>query len=118
MEKCSMDVRESVWSESIATSPSQEQSILRWIIGDVEDPSMRSLNKVLQIDSGMPAAVAANFEFNGGFGVVDQTFGADSIGQFGVNFISPVPTSMHNLNFAVNKFGNPSSNLPNNLFSS
>ncbi|KAL2523736.1 scarecrow-like protein 6 [Abeliophyllum distichum] len=83
---------------------------------DVEDPSMGSLNKVLQIGSGPPAT--ANFEFNGGFGVVDQTFGADSVGQFGANFISPVPTSMHNLNFSMNKSGNPSSNLPNNLFPS
>ncbi|KAL2477970.1 scarecrow-like protein 22 [Forsythia ovata] len=119
-EKCSMDEWESVLSESVAASPSQEQSILRWIMGDVEDPSMGSLNKVLQIGSGQPAAAAAaaDFEFNGGFGVVDQTFGADSVGQFGANFISPVPTSMHNLNFAMNRSSNPSSNLPNNLFPS
>ncbi|KAL2453922.1 Scarecrow-like protein 6 [Abeliophyllum distichum] len=110
-EKCSMDEWESVLSESVAASPSQEQSILRWIMGDVEDLSMGSLNKVLQIGSGLPAAAAAaDFEFNGGFGVVDQTFGA--------NFISPVPTSMQNFNFAMNRSSNPSSNLPNNLFPS
>ncbi|KAL2537217.1 scarecrow-like protein 22 [Forsythia ovata] len=53
-----------------------------------------------------------------GFGVLDQTFGADSVGLFSANFISQVPTSMHNLNFAKNRFGNPSSNLPNNVFPS
>ncbi|KAL2478698.1 scarecrow-like protein 22 [Forsythia ovata] len=115
-EKCSIDEQESVWLESVDASPSQEQSILRWIMGDVDDPSIGNLNKVLQIDSGPP--MVANFEFNGGFGVVDQTFGANSVGQFGANFISPVPTYMHNLNFSMNRSGNPSSNLPNNLFPS
>ncbi|KAL2555914.1 scarecrow-like protein 22 [Forsythia ovata] len=42
-EKCSMDEWESVWSESVVASPGQEQSILRWIMGDVDDPSMSSL---------------------------------------------------------------------------
>ncbi|XP_022852130.1 scarecrow-like protein 22 isoform X1 [Olea europaea var. sylvestris] len=113
-EKCSMDEWESVLSESVAASPSQDQSIVRWIVGDVEDPSMGSLNKVYQIGCGPQAA--ADFEFNGGFGAVDQTFGADPVGQFGVNFLSPVPTSVPNLNFATNRSGNPSSNLPNNVF--
>ncbi|KAL2502391.1 GRAS domain-containing protein [Forsythia ovata] len=62
-----MDKWESLWSESVAASPSQEQSILRWILGEVEDPSMGSLNKVLQIGSDPPLAAAPNFEFNGGF---------------------------------------------------
>ncbi|XP_022897183.1 scarecrow-like protein 6 [Olea europaea var. sylvestris] len=112
-----MDDWESVLSESVAASPSQEQSILRWIMGDVEDPSMGSLNKVLQIVSG-PMPPPPDFEFNGGFGVVDQTFGADPVGQFGANFISPVPNFMHNLNFSMNRSSNPSSNLPNNVFPS
>ncbi|KAL2457723.1 scarecrow-like protein 6 [Abeliophyllum distichum] len=95
-----------MWSESVAASSSQEQSILRWI-----------LNKVLQIGSGpLPAVVVVDFEFNGWFGTVDQTFDVDSVGQFGANFISPVPTSMHNLNFAMNRSSNPSSNMPNNSF--
>ncbi|KAL2551073.1 scarecrow-like protein 6 [Forsythia ovata] len=87
-------------------------------MGDVDDSSMDSLNKVLQIGSGLSAVAAVDFDFNGGFGVVDQTFGANSVGQFGPNFISQVPTSMHNLNFAMNISSNPSSNLPNNLFHS
>ncbi|KAI3681545.1 hypothetical protein L6452_36344 [Arctium lappa] len=54
----------------------QDQAMLRWIMGDVEDPSM-GLNKVLQ-----GGGTAADFEFTGGFGVVDQGFiGLDSSGN-------------------------------------
>ncbi|CDP09504.1 unnamed protein product [Coffea canephora] len=81
---------ESVLPESVAASPSQEQSILRWIMGDVDDPSMANLNKVLQIGGG-PAA--ADDEFNPGFGVVDQGFGADPVGQV-TNFLPPMNPSL------------------------
>ncbi|KAI3711277.1 hypothetical protein L2E82_41251 [Cichorium intybus] len=61
----------------------QDQAMLRWIMGDVEDPSI-GLNKMLQ---GNPGGAPADFEFNGGFGVVDQGFiGLDSgnpVGQIG-----------------------------------
>lgn len=58
-----------VLPEFVATSPSQEHSIY----GDMEDPSMGSLNKVLEIGNGLLATTAT--ELNGGFGVVHQTFG-------------------------------------------
>ncbi|GMH00609.1 hypothetical protein Nepgr_002448 [Nepenthes gracilis] len=70
-EKCGlggdMDGWESVLSES-ASSPSQEQSILRLMIGDMEDPSV-GLKELLQ-----------DFEFNGSLGVLDQRFGLDPVG--------------------------------------
>ncbi|KAL3833111.1 hypothetical protein ACJIZ3_007847 [Penstemon smallii] len=78
-DKCVMEDWETVLSET-ASSPSQEQSILRWIMGgDVEDPSMStaSINKVLQSNGG----AAAELDFNGGGGDVDQ-FGADFIPNF------------------------------------
>nr|WUR05446.1 GRAS transcription factor 1 [Rheum palmatum] len=55
-----------------AESPGQDQSILRLIMGDVEDPSM-GLNKLLQGGSGPNP----DLQFGGGglLGVVDQGFG-------------------------------------------
>ncbi|CAI9764604.1 unnamed protein product [Fraxinus pennsylvanica] len=84
--KCAMDEWESVLSESAVASPSHEQSILPWIMGDVDDPEMGSLNKVFQFGT-TPPPPTVDFEFNGGFGVVDQAFGTDSVGQFGSNFM-------------------------------
>ncbi|CAA3020080.1 Hypothetical predicted protein [Olea europaea subsp. europaea] len=84
--KCAMDEWESVLSESAVASPSHEQSILRLIMGDVDDPEMGSLNKVLQIGTAPPPPTV-EFEFNGGFGVVDQAFGTDPVAQFGSNFM-------------------------------
>ncbi|XP_047314969.1 scarecrow-like protein 6 [Impatiens glandulifera] len=77
-EKCGLGMEdwESVLSESAAASPSQEQSILRWIMGDMEDPSL-GLNKLLQTGNGQ----APDYDFSGGFGVVDQGFPSDSSGQ-------------------------------------
>ena len=64
-EKCGLGMEdwEGVLSDS---SASQEQSILRLIMGDIEDPSL-GLNKLLHQD----------LEFNSGFGMIDQgaTFG-------------------------------------------
>nr|XP_043628489.1 scarecrow-like protein 6 [Erigeron canadensis] len=82
-EKCGeMEDWESVLSES-----GQGQSILRWAMGDVDDPSM-GLHKMLHgggtVDSG---------ELSGEFGIVDQgCFGFDSnnpVGQFGNFFQIP-----------------------------
>ncbi|KVH91205.1 Transcription factor GRAS [Cynara cardunculus var. scolymus] len=75
-QKCSeMEDWESVLSES-----GQEQSILRWIMGDVEDPSM-GLNKMLH------GGGTADEEHNGGFGFVDQGYAGfdpgNPIGQIG-----------------------------------
>ncbi|GFP80888.1 scarecrow-like protein 6 [Phtheirospermum japonicum] len=77
-EKFAMEDWESVLSDSVDVSPSQEQTFLRWIMGDVEDPSMGSLNKALQIGVGGGGGSAApELEFSAGFGAnVDQGFGA------------------------------------------
>ncbi|XP_042038526.1 scarecrow-like protein 6 [Salvia splendens] len=76
-DKVSMEDWESVLSESAAVSPSQEQAFLRWVMGDVDDPA-----KSLQIG-------AAEFDFGGGFGVVDQGFGGDQFG--GSSFMPSLP---------------------------
>ncbi|KAL6513570.1 hypothetical protein OROGR_021056 [Orobanche gracilis] len=76
-----------------AVSPSQEQSVFRWIMGDiVEDLATRNLNKVHQIggNGGGGGSKAAEFDFGGGFGVVDQG------DQFGPSFISTVPSFPNN----------------------
>ncbi|XP_021898578.1 scarecrow-like protein 6 [Carica papaya] len=63
-EKCGLGMED--WESVLSGSPSQEQSILRFIMGDIEDPSV-GLNKILQ-----PASGSQDLEFNAGFGVVDQ----------------------------------------------
>ncbi|XP_022895751.1 scarecrow-like protein 6 isoform X1 [Olea europaea var. sylvestris] len=110
--KCAMDEWESVFSESAVASPSQEQSILRWIMGDVDDPEI-SLNKVLQFGTAPPPPMAES-EFNGGFGVVDQAFGADTVGQIGSNFghDSSSPSNRSNSE-KIGLFSNSSSNQSN-----
>ncbi|KAL9175964.1 hypothetical protein ABFS82_02G147300 [Erythranthe guttata] len=107
-EKFAMEDWESVLSESVAVSPSQEQSILRLIMGDVEDPAMgSSLNKVLQIGG----AAASEFEFSDGFGVVDQGFcGGGGGDQFGSSFMPALPS------FPNNNSNHRSSNLPTTNF--
>ncbi|KAM0030624.1 putative transcription factor GRAS family [Helianthus debilis subsp. tardiflorus] len=60
--------------ESVLSETGQEQSILRWIMGDVEDPSM-GLNKMLH--GGATAEDGGGMST--GFGVVDQGYlGFDS----------------------------------------
>ncbi|KAL1543387.1 scarecrow-like protein 6 [Salvia divinorum] len=81
-EKFAMEDWEGVLSESAAVSPSQEQAFLRWVMGDVEDPAMGNLSKFVQIGA------AADFDFSGGFGVVEQGFGGD---QFGGSFMPSLP---------------------------
>ncbi|KAG8391619.1 hypothetical protein BUALT_Bualt01G0206200 [Buddleja alternifolia] len=106
-EKFAMEDWESVLSES----PNQEQSILRWIMGDVEDPAMGSLNKVLQIGGGGGASASAEFDFSGGFGAVDQGLGFGGGDQFGANLIPNFP---NNNRSSAEKMG-LSSNLATNL---
>ncbi|KAL6311501.1 hypothetical protein AAG906_009807 [Vitis piasezkii] len=86
-EKCGLGMEdwESVLSET-AASPGQEQSILRWIMGDVEDPSV-GLNKLLQSGGGGPP----DFEFSSGFGVVDQGFGFEPCLGSGSSMNAPCP---------------------------
>ncbi|XWS35655.1 hypothetical protein CRYUN_Cryun20dG0015300 [Craigia yunnanensis] len=82
-EKCGLGMED--WESVLSGSPSQDQSILRLIMGDIEDPSM-GLNKILQSGGG-----SQDIEFNVGFGVVDQGFAFESITSGGnlVNNIGP-----------------------------
>ncbi|KAL3655155.1 hypothetical protein CASFOL_000941 [Castilleja foliolosa] len=56
-----MEDWENVLSGSVDVSPSQEQTFVRWIMGDVEDPSMCSPNKALEIGGGNSAAPELEF---------------------------------------------------------
>ncbi|KAL6557249.1 hypothetical protein OROMI_017599 [Orobanche minor] len=92
---------------SSAVSPSQEQSVFRWIVGDIaEDPATRSLNKVFQIGGvgGGGGSTAAEFDCGGGFGVVDQG------DQFGPSFMSTVPSFPN-----IIRSSNEKTDLPSNL---
>ncbi|PON47300.1 LOW QUALITY PROTEIN: GRAS transcription factor [Parasponia andersonii] len=67
-ETCGLGMED--WESVLSESPGQEQSIMRLIMADVDDPSL-GLNKLLQTGS-----VSQEMEFNaGGFGSVDQGFG-------------------------------------------
>ncbi|XP_021280932.1 LOW QUALITY PROTEIN: scarecrow-like protein 27 [Herrania umbratica] len=77
--KCGLGMED--WESVLPGSPSQEQSILRLIMGDIEDPSM-GLNKILQSGAG-----SQDMEFNAGFGLVDQGFAFESIASGG-NLVS------------------------------
>ncbi|XP_031113055.1 scarecrow-like protein 6 [Ipomoea triloba] len=107
-EKCGMEEWDSVLSES----PGQEP-LLRWIMGDVDDPSMANLNKVLQVGGG---GAAAEYDFNGGFGVVDHGFGpVDPVSSSGESFLPSIPIS--GSNFPANRLPNPPASLPGFKFS-
>ncbi|XVF33535.1 hypothetical protein REPUB_Repub17cG0177100 [Reevesia pubescens] len=80
-EKCGLGMED--WESVLSGSPSQEQSILRLIMGDIEDSSM-GLNKILQSGGG-----SQDMEFNAGFGVVDQGFTFESITSGG-NLVSNI----------------------------
>ncbi|KAK8718402.1 hypothetical protein V6N13_045637 [Hibiscus sabdariffa] len=79
--KCGLGMED--WESIMPGSPSQEQSILRLIMGDVDDPSL-GLNKILQ-----PGGGSHDMQFNAGFGVVDQGFTFDSITSGG-NLVSNI----------------------------
>ncbi|XP_061968745.1 scarecrow-like protein 6 [Populus nigra] len=69
-EKCGPQLGMEDWESVLSGSPSQEQSIIRLIMGDIEDPAL-GLNKLLQSGSR-----SQDTELNAsGFGVVDQVFG-------------------------------------------
>lgn len=81
VEKCGgMEYWDADLLDPAAESPGQDQSILRLIMGDVEDPSM-GLNKLLQ-GSG-PGLSNPDLQFGGGglLGMVDQGFGLDPSGN-------------------------------------
>ncbi|XP_044503633.1 scarecrow-like protein 6 [Mangifera indica] len=64
-EKCGLGVED--WEVVLPGSPSQEPSIVRLIMGDMDDPSL-GLNKILHT-GGLSHQ---DMDFNAGFGVVDQ----------------------------------------------
>ncbi|KAF5731640.1 GRAS family transcription factor [Tripterygium wilfordii] len=69
-ERCGLGLED--WETVLSGSPSQEQSILKLIMGDIEDPYV-GLNKLLQSGTG-----SQDIGFNAGFGVVDQGFGFEA----------------------------------------
>lgn len=111
-EKCGLGMGdwEGVLSES---SPGQEQSILRLIMGDIEDPSV-GLNKFLP---------AGNFgshqdlEFSTGFGIEDQatSFGLEPISAANsvANIDPSLPMPSSDFPFGNARFGSLSSPGPN-----
>ncbi|KAF5744299.1 GRAS family transcription factor [Tripterygium wilfordii] len=69
-ERCGLGMED--WESVLAGSPSQEQTILKLIMGDIEDPYV-CLNKLLQ--SG---TASQDIGFNAGFGFVDHGFGFEA----------------------------------------
>ncbi|KAL5571906.1 hypothetical protein UlMin_021503 [Ulmus minor] len=118
-EKCGLEMED--WESVLSESPGQEQSILRLIMADVDDPSL-GLNKLLQSGS-----VSQEMEFNGGFGVVDQGYGFESTGG---NLVSSIidpsiqGTTCSDFPFSPNsqtsnaRLGFPSNPNSNPMFSS
>ncbi|KAJ6709970.1 hypothetical protein OIU74_010970 [Salix koriyanagi] len=97
-EKCGPQLGMEDWESGLDGSPSQEQSILRLIMGDVEDPSL-GLNKLLQSGSR-----SQDMELSAScFGVVDQVFGFEvpnmstASASLLVNHNSTDPSSIHGL---------------------
>ncbi|KAG6784651.1 hypothetical protein POTOM_010349 [Populus tomentosa] len=95
-EKCGPQLGMEDWESVLSGSPSQEQSILRLIMGDIEDPSL-GLNKLLQSGSR-----SQDMELNAsGFGVVDQVFGFEvpnmstASAHLAINHNNFDPSSIH-----------------------
>ncbi|KAK6918573.1 Transcription factor GRAS [Dillenia turbinata] len=102
--KCGMGMEdwESVLSEPAAASPGQEQSILKLIMVDAEDPSI-GLSRLLQ--SG---GVGMDFDFNGGF--VDPQGG---FGFEGGNLMGNFNTSSSSVSIPCSGFPTSSNNNNN-----
>ncbi|XP_011033505.1 PREDICTED: scarecrow-like protein 22 isoform X2 [Populus euphratica] len=96
-EECGQQLGMEDWESVLPGSPSQEQSILRLIMGDIEDPP-GGLNKLLQGGSR-----SLDMEHASGFGVVDQVFGFDisNMSSASANFVANNnnidPSSIHGL---------------------
>ncbi|KAL9385648.1 hypothetical protein Peur_022658 [Populus x canadensis] len=102
-EKCGQQLGMEDWESVLPGSPSQEQSILRLIMGDIEDPSV-GLHKLLQSGSR-----SEDMEHASGFGVVDQVFGFDvsSMSSASANLVannSIDPSSIHGINLLPGLF--------------
>ncbi|KAK7373362.1 hypothetical protein VNO80_06768 [Phaseolus coccineus] len=96
------------WESVLSESSGQDNSILKLIMGDIEDPSV-GLTKLLQGGSG-----SQDVEFNGvgvGFSLVDQSSVLDPIPS--VNFMSSTnPSGPGNCSdFPFNSHSNVSSNI-------
>ncbi|XP_061969007.1 scarecrow-like protein 6 isoform X2 [Populus nigra] len=97
-EKCGPQLGMEDWESVLSGSPIQEQSILRLIMGDIEDPSL-GLYKLLQSGSR-----SQDMELNAsGFGVGDQVFGFEvpnmstASANLAVNHNNFDPSSIHGL---------------------
>ncbi|KAK7395629.1 hypothetical protein VNO78_16193 [Psophocarpus tetragonolobus] len=92
------------WESVLSEAPGQDNSILKLIMGDIEDPSM-VLTKLLQGGSG-----SQDVEFNG-FSLVDQSSVLDPITS--VNFVSSIdPSGAGNCSdFPFNSHNNVSPNV-------
>ncbi|KAK8626178.1 hypothetical protein V6N13_133830 [Hibiscus sabdariffa] len=79
-QRCNLGLEdwETMLSES-AVSPSQDNSLLRWITGEVDDHGF-GLKQLLQSGSTCPNQ-GLDFECKAGLGVVDQSSGFDSTGN-------------------------------------
>ncbi|GMI69688.1 ARABIDOPSIS THALIANA HAIRY MERISTEM 3, LOST MERISTEMS 3, HAIRY MERISTEM 3 [Hibiscus trionum] len=105
-EKCGSGMED--WESVMPGSPSQDQSILRLIMGDIDDLSSMGLNKVLQSGGG-----SQDMEFNAGFGLVDQGF------SFGFESITSGGNLLSNANPCIDMVSAPSNpaftSSPHNL---
>ncbi|KAE8723332.1 Scarecrow-like protein 27 [Hibiscus syriacus] len=99
------------WESVLPGSRSQEQSILRLIMGDVDDPSSMGLNKFLQSGGG-----SQDMEFNAGFSLVDQGLSFESITSGG-NLLSNINPSIDMISAPSNPAftSSPHSFLPTSL---
>ncbi|KAF9668787.1 hypothetical protein SADUNF_Sadunf14G0039700 [Salix dunnii] len=104
-EKCGQQLGMEDWESVLPCSPTQEQSILRLIMGDIEDPST-GLNKLLQSGSR-----SLDMEHASGFGVVDQVFGFDisNMSSASANLVANNnnnidPSSIHGINLLPGLF--------------
>lgn len=96
-ERCGLGMEdwETMLSET-AASPGQDQSLLRWISGDVDDASF-GLKQLLQ---GGHNSNPLEFDGNAGLGMVDQGPGFDHIGSSGISPSVGFPGSGFNGNNA------------------
>ncbi|XP_048322975.2 scarecrow-like protein 22 [Ziziphus jujuba] len=107
-ERCGLGLEdwETMLSET-AASPGQDQSLLRWIAGDVDDPSF-CLKQLLQGGNN-----PLEFDGNAGLGVVDQGTGFDHIGG-ALGGVSGTGSLMAGINPNLGFPGSGSANNNNN----
>ncbi|PON93001.1 GRAS transcription factor [Trema orientale] len=101
---------ENMLSETAAaSSPGQDHSLLRWIAGDMEDPSF-GLKQLLQSGNTL-----LEFDGNAGLGMVDQGPGFDHIGGVSVSGTGSLMAGINpSLAFSGSGFTNNNNNDGNN----